>query len=930
MGAVTTTSKAGAAKTARALVDRRAECARLDRLLADARTGTSAVIVLRGEAGVGKSALLEYLLMHAVGSRVLRATGSESEMELPFATLHQLCLPFLDELERLPRPQRDALCTALGVASGPPADRFLVGVAVLSLLSDNAETQPLVCLVDDAHWVDRASAQVLGFVARRLAAESIVLIFAARASVDIPDFAGLPELTIGPLLDSDARAVLESAIPGKLDGSVRDRILAEAHGNPLALLELARAWTPMALAGGFGLPDNASVSEKVEEIFRRQLAPLPDDSRRLLLVAAAEPVGDPALILAAAARFGISADAAELATASGLIDIGTQVRFRHPLVRSVVYREAPVSQRRLVHGALAEATDPAIDPDRRAWHLAAAASGPDEEIAAELERSAARAQARGGFAAAAAFLERAVALTGDPARRAERALVAAEASFRAGAFDAVPRLLAMAEASQPDGFQSARADLLRGHLAVVVSYARDGAQLLLRAARQLETINLALARRAYLTAWGAAVTAGHLGHAGVLPEICRAVRALPAPSPTAHPLDLVLDGLAQLTTEGHAAATPTLQRAAKAAAEIPVGDVLLWGWLAGAPSAATWDPEGTDAIFERQARIVRDAGALAELPVILNSLGLAKTWSGDFEGARLLIAESDEVAAATGTQIPPFTALSLLARQGREPEASALIEATLKGAMAGGQGIGVMTALWAAAVLNNGLARYEEAAAAASEVLAKAVDPFHSTFVLPELVEAAARAGDGELARKALERLVETTQPSGTDHALGMEARSRALLNEGVAAEKLYREAIERLSRIKRRPDLARAHLLYGEWLRREGRRVDARDQLRTAHDMFVAMGMEAFGERTRRELLATGERVRKRSDETQDDLTPQETQIARLASDGHTNPEIGAQLFLSRRTIEWHLRKVFDKLDVRSRRELPAALKRVERAASR
>jgi DNA-binding CsgD family transcriptional regulator len=912
------------------LVDRRAECARLDLLVADARTGTSAAVVVRGEAGVGKSALLDYLLLKADGCRVARAAGAESEMELPFAALHQLCLPFLDELERLPGPQRHALGIALGLAGGPAPDRFLVGVAVLSLLSDLAETQPLVCLVDDAHWLDRASAQVLGFVARRLAAESVVFVFAVRASVDTPDLAGLPELTVGPLPDSDARAVLESAIPGRLDDSVRDRILAEARGNPLALLELARAWTPMALAGGFGLPDNASVSAKIEEIFRRRLTPLPEDTRRLLLVAAAEPVGDPALILAAAARLGITAEAAEPATASGLIDIGTQVRFRHPLVRSVVYREAPASHRRVVHAALAAATDATADPDRRAWHLAAAASGPNEEIAAELERSATRAQARGGLAAAAAFLERAVALTNDPTRHAERGLIAAEASFRAGAFDAVPRLLAMAEASQLSGFQSARADLLRGHLAFVVSYARDGAQLLLRAARQLETIDLELARRAYLTAWGAAVTAGHLGQAGVLLEICRAVRALPAPSATAHPLDLVLDGLAQLTTEGHAAATPTLQRAAKAAAEIPVEDVLLWGWLAGAPSAATWDPEGTDVIFERQARIVRDAGALAELPVILNSLGLAKTWSGDFEGARLLIAESDEVAAATGTQIPPFTALSLLARQGREPEASALIEATLKGAIAGGQGIGVMTALWAAAVLNNGLARYEEAAAAASEVIAKAVDPFHSTFVLPELVEAAVRAGDGELARKALERLVETTQPSGTDHALGMEARSRALLSEGTTAERLYREAIERLSRIKRRPDLARAHLLYGEWLRREGRRVDARDQLRTAHDLFLAIGMEAFGERARHELLATGERVRTRSVDTQDQLTPQELQIARLAGDGRTNPEIGAQLFLSRRTVEWHLRKVFDKLDVRSRRELPQALRRATPAASR
>jgi DNA-binding CsgD family transcriptional regulator/tetratricopeptide (TPR) repeat protein len=916
--------------TPQALVDRRAECARLDRLLTNARTGTSAAAVMRGEVGVGKSALLDYLLANAAGCLVVRAAGVESEMELPFAVLHQLCAPLLNRLERLPAPQRGALGTAFGLASGPAPDRFLVGVAALGLLSDIAETQPLICLVDDAQWLDRASAQVLGFVARRLAADSVVLIFAARASIDTPDLAGLPELTIGPLSDPDARAVLESAITGKLDESVRDRILAEARGNPLALLELARAWTPMALAGGFGLPDNASVSAKIEEVFRRHLTPLPDDTRRLLLVAAADPVGDPVLILAAAERVGIPAEAAEPAIASGLLHIGSQVRFRHPLVRSVVYREAPLSHRRAVHGALAEVTDPKIDPDRRAWHLAASASGPDEDIAAELERSATRAQARGGLAAAAAFLERAVALTDNPARRAERALVAAEVSFQAGAFDAAQRLLTIAEEYPLDEFGAARADLLRGHIAVVLSYGSDAAPLLLRAAKRLEPFNLELAREAYLTAWGAAVIAGDLGEAGLLLEICRAIRALPPPPTAAHPLHLVLDGLALLTTDGRAVATPALQRAAKAVAEMPVEDVLRWGWLAGAPSAATWDSDGISALYERLVQLLRDAGALAALPLQLNALGGVKALKGDFEGAGLLIAESDRVAAATGSHVPPFADVTLRARQGREPEASALIEAAIKQAVAGGQSGGAMSAQFAAAVLYNGLARYERAASAASQVTAKALDPWNYVFALPELVEAAARTGDLELARNAVDRLAETTQPAGTEYALGIEARSRALVSEGGTAERLYREAIDRLSRTDVRPELARAHLLYGEWLRREGRRIDARDQLRTAHDMFVAIGMEAFAERTRRELLATGERVRKRTVETQDQLTPQELQIARLASDGRTNPEIGAHLFLSRRTVEWHLRKVFDKLEVRSRRELPAALQRAARAASR
>ena len=916
--------------TANALVGRGAECARLDQLLADARTGTSAALVMRGDPGLGKSALLNYLAANAAGCRVEWAAGVESEMELPFAALHQLCAPFLTGLDRLPGPQRAALATSFGLRSGQAPDRFLVGLAVLSLLSDVAETQPLLCLVDDAHWLDRASAQVLGFVARRLAAESVVMILSARASANTPDLAGLPELTLGPLADSEARALLDSAITGRLDESVRDRILAEAHGNPLALLELARAWTPMALAGGFGLPDNASVSAKIEEIFRRRLTPLPDDSRRLLLIAAAEPIGDPALIMTAAARIGIPAAAAEPAKDSALLDMGTQVRFHHPLVRYVVYRDAPLSERRAVHGALAEATNRGTDPDRRVWHLAAAASGPDDDVAAELERSATRAQARGGLAAGAAFLARAVTLTDDPARRAERALVAAQASFQAGAFDAVQPLLATAEAYPLDDLQGAQADLLRGQLAVTLSYGADGAPLLLRAAKRLEPIDLELARFAYLTAWGAVANGGgYLGGAGILIEICRAIRALPKPPADARPLDLVLDGLAMLTTDGRAMATPALQRAAKAVAEMPVEDVLRWGPYAGASSAATWDLDGATAIFERQAQLVRDAGALAQLPLHLNALAGIKAFKGDLEGARLLVAESDRVATATGSQIPPFAEVTLRARQGREPDASAGIEAATKQAVARGQGGGAMSAQVAAAVLYNGLARYQEAAWAAGHVMANALDPWNYVFALPELVEAATRAGDMDLAGDALGRLVETTQPAGTDYALGIEARSRALLSSGSTAEQLYREAIDYLGRTAVRPELARAHLLYGEWLRRQGRRVDARGQLRTAHALFVEIGMEAFAERARRELLATGERVRKRSVETQDRLTPQETQIARLASDGRTNPEIGAQLFLSRRTVEWHLRKVFDKLEVRSRRELPQALRRATRAAS-
>jgi DNA-binding CsgD family transcriptional regulator/tetratricopeptide (TPR) repeat protein len=840
-------------------------------------------------------------------------------MELPFAALHMLCVPFLEGLERLPGLQRDALGSALGVSSGPPPDRFLVGVAMLSLLSDVAEAQPLVCLVDDAHWLDRASAQVLGFVARRLAAESVVLVLAVRASVETPDLAGLTEVTVGPLSPVDARTVLESAIPGKLDDSVRDRILAEAGGNPLALLELARAWTPMALAGGFGLPGNASVSAKIEEVFRRRLTPLPDDTKRLLLVAAADPVGDPVLVLAAAERLGIPAGAAEPARASDLLHISTQVRFRHPLVRSVVYREAPVSERRVVHRAIADVTDPAIDPDRRAWHLAAAAPGRDEDLAADLERSATRAQARGGVAAAAAFLQRAVALTKDPTRLAERALAAAEATLQAGAFDASLALTATAEAEALDEFQRARAHLIRARITFASDSRRDAVPLLLKTARRLEPFDLDMARETYLIAWFAA-------DASLMTDVCTAVKASPRRHGTPRPLDMLLDGLVLLTTDGPAAATPLLQRAANALRTIDAEDVRRWGWAAPAASSVTWDYEGTLAIATRNMQIVRDAGALAELPVHVFALSVARTWIGDFAGAEAVVTESESVAASTTTK---YALASLRAMQGLEPDVVALLRSAVEDAVTRDTGGEAKAAHWAAAILYNGFGRYAEATAAAREATRDLSNPWFRIWALPELVEAASRAEDAALAHRALEQLVETTKPAGTDFALGIEARARALLSEGGAAERLYREAIERLGRTQLRPELARAHLLYGEWLRREGRRIDARDQLRIAHDMFVAIGMEAFAERARRELQATGERVRKRSVETQDQLTPQEAQIARLASDGRTNPEIGAQLFLSRRTVEWHLRKVFDKLEVRSRRELPAALQRTGRSVA-
>ena len=629
-------------------------------------------------------------------------------------------------------------------------------------------------------------------------------------------------------------------------------------------------------------------------------------------LAAADPSGDRALMWRAARRLGIPVQAADPAVEAGLAEFGGRVQFRHPLARSAAYRSASLSDRRQLHAALAEVTDPQADPDRRAWHRAQAAAGPDEEVAAELERSAGRAQARGGLAAAAAFFERAVLLTPDPARHGERALEAAQASMQAGAFGKALELLERAEAWPLDEFQRAQVDLLRGHVFFVSDLGSDAPALLLNAARRLEPFNLELARETYLTAWGAAIIKAHLDEGAALLEICRAIRALPAPRGSPRPLDLLLDGLARLAIEGHAAAVPALQRAASALATIPVQEMLRWGWVATAASEAVWDWEGSRAIYTRQLQLLREAGALAHLPTPLTGLAFTTAWAGDFAGAAALIAEIDIVAAATGSQFPPYAMLRLRALQGKETEAAALIARASPQVQPHAQG--------AAAILYNGLARYQEATSAARQAASCTFDVWLSIWALPELVEAAARGGDADIAGDALHRLAETTKAAGTDWALGIQARCRALLSGGAAADDLYREAIDRLSRTPLRPDRARAHLLYGEWLRRENRRVDARAQLRTAHDMLDAIGMAAFAERARRELIATGEKVRRRGVENSTALTAQEAYIAKLVSDGRTNTEIGAQLFLSARTVEWHLRKIFTKLGISSRRELRVA----------
>jgi DNA-binding CsgD family transcriptional regulator len=868
------------------------------------------------------AALLEYLCASAEDCRIARAAGVESEMELAFAGVHALCAHMLDRLERLPGPQRDALSTAFGLSEGPPPDRFLVGLAVLSLLSDIAEEQPLVCIVDDAQWLDQVSAQTLAFVARRLLADGVGLVFAQRGSGDEHELEGLPELVVEGLPADDARRLLDATIPGPLDERVKARILREADGNPLALLELPRGRRAVSIAGEFGLPAQVPLTSRIEQGFVRQLTLFPGDTRRLLLLAAAEPVGDVPLLWRAAERLGVGVEAAAPAENAGLVDIGARVRFRHPLVRSAAYRAAPPAERRAVHQALADATDARLDPERRAWHRARAADGPDESVAGELERSAGRAQARGGMAAAAAFLQRAAELTPDPAMRIERSLAAAQAKLDVADTTSASDLLAGAELGPVDELQRARLDRLGAQIVFVSRRGRDAPPLLLAAARRLDALDSAMARETYLEAIASAMFAGRLGTGPderAVAEAARASNRRPVPGPA----DLLLDGLVTRFTEGYAASVAPLSRALRAFSEPDGGSAdQRWLWLACRLAQDLWDDELWHVLATRGVRSARKTGALHLLPNALNHLAAFNVHAGDFAAAAAQADEVDAIAEATG--LPPLKYSATMLAAARGDDAQALFQWSRRNLTERGEGSGLGALFWLEALLHNGHRDYGEALAAARRACEQE-DSIAFGWALAELVEAACRAEALDEAATALERLSERTQASGTEWALGVEARCRALVRDDEAG---YRESIERLVRSRAAVELGRSRLLYGEWLRRENRRSDAREQLRVAYESLSRTGANAFAERARLELSATGESVRRIAPDTRDVLTPQEIQVARLARDGHTNPEIGAQLFISPRTVEYHLHKVFTKLGISSRKELPTALPREERAA--
>ncbi|MGW5431701.1 ATP-binding protein [Streptomyces sp. NPDC004059] len=906
---------------------RERELAALERALAQARSGSSAVLVLRGEAGIGKTALLDCTERRAVGFRTVRVAGVESEMELPFASLHQLCAPLLGRLRHLPAPQRDALSVAFALQEGQAPNRFLVGLAVLGLLAGAAGERPLVCLVDDAQWLDQGSRQVLAFAARRLMAEPVALIFALRDSPGDHELGGLPELIVGGLSEPDARALLASAVRAPLDPLVRDRIVAEAHGNPMALLHLPR--TPAELAGGFWLSSSRPLASRLENAFYQRYRSLPQDSRRLLLTAAAEPTGDASLLRRAAGLLEIPPDSAAPGETAGLVEFGTRVRFHHPLVRSAIYHGTSAPDRRAAHRALAEATDPDLDPDRRAWHRAHAASGPDESIALDLERSAGRAQVRGGAAAQASFLQAAAELTPDPARRVTRALAAAQAHIDAGGADQARNLLAVAEAGPLDDLQRAQLERLRARLVFSQVRGSQAPRLLLDAAHRLAPLDAALARDTLLEAAGAAIFAGRLSEGPGQREVAEAARAGPPPPTPPRTVDILLDSIVTRIIDGYPAGVHALRRAQHAAQQedkpaAPDAD-MRWLWLAcrmtpDPLATELWDDDAWYELATRAVTLAREAGALAVLPMALSYQACFQVHAGELDSAAALIDEATAISEAVGGVPMMYASLVLAAWRGRESQALDLIRTTVEEVRSRGEGRSLALAEYATALLYNGLGRYDAALPAALRAC-RYEDLGFFGWALAELIEAAARSDQPEIAAAPLDMLTEHARASGTAWALGIQACSRALLSDDQAADALYQEAVEHLAHCRITVPLARARLLYGEWLRRRNRRQESRRQLAPAYEVFSRMGADGFAERARRELLATGETVRKRTVGALDELTSQETQIARLAKDGNTNAEIAAQLFISPRTVEWHLGNVFTKLGVSSRRHLRTAL---------
>jgi DNA-binding CsgD family transcriptional regulator len=906
-------SWAGAAPLT-SLRGREREQSALNQVLLDVLSGRSRVLVVRGEPGIGKTALLEDFCRRAGDVVVIRGVGIESESELAFAGLQQICSQIPREiLELLSEPQRDAIRVALGSSAGVVPSPLLLGAAMLEHLADMAERRPVVVVIDDAQWLDRPTAQTLAFVARRIDTESLGLVLAVREQSQ--QLRGLPELIVEGLATVDAHKLLASALVAPVDEQVRERFIAETMGNPLAILELCHMLPGLT---GFeetaGRRDSRGLWAQLEEAFARRIDALSPRSRRLSLIAAAEPLGDPVLMWRAADILQIPRNSADELEDAGLVHIRARVVFRHPVVRSVVYRHSRPAARRLVHEALAQAVDEGSDPEYRAWHRALAANGPDEEVAAELESSAGRATRRGGLGAAASFLERAVMLSEDVRSRGRRALVAAEAQLDAGQPSSAEALISIAQLAAETDLEVAQREVLEARLAYTRGRGRGAPALLLSAARRLDALGGTSPRDIYHRAMIAAIFAGRLSDGTTVADVAAAARASPIRRPTSLQ-DLHMRAIAALAVDGHATAAPLARQLIAALRERDLSspdEAALLG-MGIQFSTILWDDESWVDLASRGLRLARNLGCLDVLPIALCNQASAHAWQGEFAAATELVHELRALSNATG--VPELaTPAMTVSVYGPPGPAFELIYAAREAAAKRGEGLIVTFSEITEAILCNSLGRYEDAWRAAASAYA---DPLlYNPYLLGELLESAARSGHPERAVAARADLSARAAAANTDWAWGIETRSEALFNEGEQAERLYRASIEHLQCTRMRVQLARSHLLYGEWLRREGRRVDARQQLRTAHDLFHAMRVVVFTERATQELAATGETARKRTNapDNADELTVREAQIARLAATGLSNRQIGEQLFISHRTVGYHLAKVFVKLGVNNR----------------
>ncbi|MFF7529431.1 AAA family ATPase [Streptomyces bobili] len=901
---------------------RRDELAELEALVRRARVGHSRALVVCGEAGVGKTALLDHVIARAEATvRTERIVASQSEMELAYAGLQALCGHMMDSAARLPAPQQEAIEAAFGLRSAAAPSPFLVGLALLGLLTEAAEDRGLLCVVDDAQWLDHASARALAFAARRLDAEGIALVPVMRQPDEV--FAGLAHMVVEGLGHEDAREILRLAVPGGLDQRVRDQLIAEARGNPLALRELPRALNPAQIASGLTLSSTLPLENRIEQSLVVQLASLPAPARSLLLLAAAEPTGDPGLLWRASAVLGLGPDAFDAAKDAEALVVGTRVGFRHPLVRSAVYRAASLADRRRVHDALADVTSAEHDPDRRAWHRASATLHPDEGVAADLERSAARARTRGGPAAAGAFLERAAEITPSPFHRGQRLIAAAEAKHDAGAPGAALRLLESARALPLTTLQEALVARLHARAGYALRRDRSGVQHLLAAAQGLEGLDPVLARDTYVEALAAATYGGRLGDAEQVAAVANAIlAATPAAEESDRAGDLILRGQALLAAEGQEAAIATLRRAQRAFLEqAPDFLELHWMWFASRAAQDLWDPAGLRALADRQVELARTEGVVTVLPIALSLLLLVQMTDGDLDGAEASCDEIDAIKEATGNPLPRYGRLLLASYRGQVDEAERWAERIRADGRARGEGYALSAANFSQAVLYNGLGRFAEAVACSRRELPYTHELNLAMRTLLELVEAATHTGEYALAETALRQLAGVTRPVGTTYALAVLAMAEAQLREGEEAENLYRDAIKRFEHERIPIWVGRCRLLYGEALNRQGRPADAHEQLRAAHEVLTACGLNGFAQRAADELRASGETLRVRQRGSAAQLTEQELNVARLAREGLTNREIGARLFISAHTVEYHLRKVFAKLGIKRRTELKPAL---------